>query len=202
MTVNDLVTPINIKIDNTVSKRFEDIEVISTLNECLTELSINTNIFIKQVDINIVKDVNKYDLPIIDIRSSGNINIVTTSEMNSLRSDWESVKGDKVTHIIYDELDTFKIFPTLEENSTLSLIGAFNHSELKLLTDTVNIKIVHKNIIIYYTAGTLLMNSGRVEDLRKGSSLLNSYGRRVKELKNFMRRDLTNDMVRYNTAFN
>jgi len=45
MLVSDVVNAVNIKVDNSVSARFTEAEIISTVNECLLELAIDTNLY-------------------------------------------------------------------------------------------------------------------------------------------------------------
>ena len=209
MLVSDVVNPVSTKIDNGVSKRFDDAVIIETINECLRELAIHTNIYTKTATANLVVGTAEYAIPtpLIDIRyayfSSRPVPILTATEMDIKYPNWrDGIEGAKVYAIAYDEGSKFTIYPSVLEDSTIELKGSTVPQKVTALTDTIDVKNLYLNILIYYVAGTLLTNSGRTEDISRASGFLKEYERRLKLASNNITVSSSKDVTKYTTPFN
>tara|TARA_R110000851_G_scaffold333075_2_gene511018 strand:+ start:1379 stop:2008 length:630 start_codon:yes stop_codon:yes gene_type:complete len=208
MLVSDIVKAVNIKVDNTVSTRFTETDIIGTVNECLIELAIHTNLFNKTAVVAITKDISTFVLPtdITDIRYAyfdGNkVKVITSIEMETLSPGWRNNTTSSIIEaIIYDEEDNFIVYPTLSETSSISLLGTSTPVDVTALTDTISLKAIYKNILVYYISGILLSNTGRTEDTNRGAGYLKSYNQRLKSISNNITSSLTMGVANYNTPF-
>jgi len=209
MLVSDVVNAVNIKVDNSVSARFTEAEIISTVNECLLELAIDTNLYNKTVDISVAVGQDTHVLPtdLSDIMYAyfeGNaVQILTSIEMYAIAPGWRnSTDSISISHVIYNEEDTtFITYPKLLEIKDLTIIGTGIPTIVSALTDTINLKSTYKNIIVYYIAGILLSNTGRTEDINRGVGYLNMYNQKLKTASSNITGSLYSGISNYNTPF-
>ena len=209
MLVSDIVNPVNTKIDNRVSPRFDNETIIETINECLREIAIHTNTYNKSATANLTAGTSTYDVPapLIDLRyayfSGSPISIFTTTEMDIKQPRWQTALGaNTVEAVIYDEGTDFTIYPSISEAGlTVDLKGSTNPTIVSTLADTIDIKSLYLNILIYYVSGTLLTNSGRTEDINRGSAYLNEYTRRLKLASSNTTVNPSKDVLNFNTPF-
>ena len=196
MTKDNLVKSINGKCENNAHARFTPIVVIQTINECLRELSSNTNLYSLSNTINLVNNQVIYPLsdellrPSRAVYKGKKITFISQDDMDYKEPLWEDkiAYSDTLLYIILgntDEEKEFRVYPQVEtyEVNTLKLYGTRLPDEVVEETVEVDVNDLHINTVIYYVAGTLLMNTGRTEDITRGAFFLNEYLKRLKTIQ-------------------